>query len=676
MGRLQWLGREINPSLPAAPNFLHYFLRDPLRGAGHGRRQPDRRHDVLRDPGLCQPPVDAADHHERDQAIAAATAGQAFYNAQYNAAYTAGYNAYVSNYPNDSNLQQDAMAAGTAAAQAAAAQADNGEDWTAAAIDSAQVGDSPPVGTFNVTVDPVGQTVNFGFNPGFVTNEPLVYEGPTDGSQGINGMIPGDTYYVTLPDRVDYPGLVQFVDYHGNPVPVSLASGTTTSVMFGAPTSDNVSVSSNQLTFNNPDDPTTPFDPGLSTGDPFTYLGPVSPPGDSGITGLTPGTVYYVITTSTPGVIQLADSYADAQAGKALSISLPSGSTTTNINYTVPFTPVDTRPLVVTQFGGIDTATMSFTEPFTASPTTLTPLGTAGINVTATLSDSESSFTASGIGGEPSWADKILKPELGPPKIYSTIKNLWSTSFNTGSKNSVANSSPASTVTQNIPGATGQAPDLSLVGAVFVQVVPVDIVTAEVASTAVIESASNVAVAASLSQTVDSSVTATLTGQEGGTASGNSGEAGALALGIGYYHPVVHATINSGAQVDAAGTIAVTATTQVPFEVPTTLNSVEGDILYDPSNPSYNPLNFVTSFLTDGMLGLGTDILNNSASAKAEPQNEDLTSIGGNIQVFVYVNDTEATIGDAEINQKVSDPNALDRARPSRSRTRRSRSPS
>ena len=30
MGRLQWLGREISPSLPAAPNFLHYFLRDPL----------------------------------------------------------------------------------------------------------------------------------------------------------------------------------------------------------------------------------------------------------------------------------------------------------------------------------------------------------------------------------------------------------------------------------------------------------------------------------------------------------------------------------------------------------------------------------------------------------------------------------------------------------------------
>src|SRR5208337_1414169 len=30
MGRLQRFGREISPSLPAAPNFLHYLLREPL----------------------------------------------------------------------------------------------------------------------------------------------------------------------------------------------------------------------------------------------------------------------------------------------------------------------------------------------------------------------------------------------------------------------------------------------------------------------------------------------------------------------------------------------------------------------------------------------------------------------------------------------------------------------
>ena len=30
MGRLRGLGEDISPSLPAARNFLHYFLRTPL----------------------------------------------------------------------------------------------------------------------------------------------------------------------------------------------------------------------------------------------------------------------------------------------------------------------------------------------------------------------------------------------------------------------------------------------------------------------------------------------------------------------------------------------------------------------------------------------------------------------------------------------------------------------
>ena len=158
--------------------------------------------------------------------------------------------------------------------------------------------------------------------------------------------------------------------------------------MFGAPTSDNVSVSSNQLTFNDPNDPTTPFDPWLQHGRSVRLPRAGLAPATTGITGLTPGTVYYVITTRTPGVIQLADSYADAEAGTALPISLPSGSTTTNINYTVPFTPADTRPLVVTQFGGIDTATMSFPHALHGLAHHADPLQLlGGVNVTATLSD-------------------------------------------------------------------------------------------------------------------------------------------------------------------------------------------------------------------------------------------------------------------------------------------------
>ncbi len=590
-------------------------------------------------------------------AEATAAAGTAFFTAQSQAAYTAAYDAFLASNPGDTS---DAVKAGNAGEATAISNANNGQDWTATGIDNARIGSPYSVGTFNVTVNPPGQpvpgsgsTIEFGFDAGFVKNEPLVYEGPaTANDEGITGLTVGQTYYITLPDRINHPGLVAFVDSSGNPISVSLASGTTTNVMFAAPTSDNVSVSSNQITFNNLSDPNSsvPFDPGLQTGDPFVYLGPVAS-SDSAIPALTAGTVYYVILTSTPGIIELDDSQQDAlsHTPTPLKFGPSTGALTTNANYAVPFTPEDTRPVVVTAFGGIDTSLMAFDDPFTASPNTLTPQGTAGVNISATLTDSQNSFVASGIGGTPSVQDAIAKPEVAAPAVNSAI-----TSGTSGSSPSSLQSLLAS-----LPGSTGQSPNFSLAGSVFVQVTPVDIVNAEVGADARIESGTNVAISASLTQTVDSSTTASLTGQDGDQQSTSSGLAGALALGIGYYTPTVTAEIDSSASVDAAGTISVTATTTIPLEVPQSVNSVEGDILYNSGNPNYNLLNFLTGFITDGMLGLGTDILNNIASSKVNTNDEARTALGGNIQFCDYVNDTQATIGDANINQKVSDPNAL-----------------
>ena len=463
---------------------------------------------------------------------------------------------------------------------------------------------------------------------------------------------------ITLPDRINHPGLVEFVDSSGNPISVSLASGTTTNVMFASPTSDNVTVSGNQITFNNLSDPSSsvPFDPGFKTGDPFAYLGPVSS-SDSAITGLNLSTsnntpkIYYVILTTTPGIIKLADSRSDAMAGNALSFGPSTSSLTTNINYAVPFTPDDTRPFVVTELGSIDTSMMAFNFPFTASPSSLTPQGTAGVNISATLTDSQNSFVASGIGGTPSIQDAVAKPEVAAPTINNMVQNAYNGQSNSGA-------SLENTV-KSMSGSTGTSPDLSLAGSIFVEVTPTDIVTAEVGADAKIESGTNVAVVAKLTQTVDTSTAASLTGQDGKQQSTSSGLAGALALGIGYYAPTVTAEIDSLASVDAAGTISVTATTDIPFEIPTTVNGVEGDILYNAGNPNYNLVNFLTLFLTDGMLGLGTDILNNTASAKVNTNDESRTALGGNIQFFYYANNTNATIGAAKINQQVSDPNAL-----------------
>ena len=92
----------------------------------------------------AEPRPDALTTAGAAQAIATATAGKAYYNTLFQAAYTAGYDAYIAANPTDAHLIQDATSAGNAAAQTALSQADNGEDWTAAAIDSARVGQSAP----------------------------------------------------------------------------------------------------------------------------------------------------------------------------------------------------------------------------------------------------------------------------------------------------------------------------------------------------------------------------------------------------------------------------------------------------------------------------------------------------------------------------------------------------
>ena len=116
-----------------------------------------------------------------------------------------------------------------------------GEDWVSPAIDPIRVGNAPATGSFAVTVNPAGQPVaSAGTTVDFGPRRPLRRErapglrGARTGNQGILGLTPGDVYKVTLPDRVDDTGLVAFLDSAGNPVTVSLASGTTTNAMFGA----------------------------------------------------------------------------------------------------------------------------------------------------------------------------------------------------------------------------------------------------------------------------------------------------------------------------------------------------------------------------------------------------------------------------------------------------------
>src|SRR5262249_10314216 len=121
--------------------------------------------------------------------------------------------------------------------------------------------------------DPAANTIDFGSAAGFARNEPLVYDGPDGSNPGISGLTPGQVYYARVPDPLKHPGVIRLVDAGGNVVPVSLPSGSTTTVHFGALTNAKVGVGDNSLTFIDPDDPNTPVDPGFAEGDAFVYEG-------------------------------------------------------------------------------------------------------------------------------------------------------------------------------------------------------------------------------------------------------------------------------------------------------------------------------------------------------------------------------------------------------------------
>ena len=549
-------------------------------------------------------------------AQAAYNAGVQSYQDGYIQAYTDAYNAAIAAGQN----AQDAAATATTTAQQTAAA--NGSLWTAEGIDSARDGAPASVGTFPVTVNASADTIDFGFNPGLVRHDPLVYERPASGFTGITGLTPGATYYTLIPD-LTHPNVIQLADANGNVI--ALSGVTTTTIQLGTPYAAPVTVGTNTLTFG--DDPTDPFDPGFQNGDVF-YEG-----AGFGIPGLAAGT-YYVLTTATPGVIQLAAT----PGGTPLALTPTSG--TTNINYVTELSPVDTRPLVVVQLGSIDPTVTSGVAH------TLTPASMAGVTINAAMQDTESSAAGTGVGAEPEFADKLSKPEYHAANYNAWITSVFSSKAAPSSKNSVASGS-ANSATMNVPGGEGKSPPVSVAGAVVVQVVQNN-VHAEVLPSAVIISGADADVTASLTDKNQTSSSASISKPD--TSSSSNPKAAALALAFGVYLPHVTATIDDGAHVDAFGTVNVQATTSYPFLVPMTSSDFAALV-------TNNPLNFVITLLTDSTLGFASQILNNAASASVTVPDgaESPVSLAGNIQVFVFANDTEATIGNAMINQMRQD---------------------
>ena len=168
-----------------------------------------------------------------------------------------------------------------------------------------------------------------------------------------------------------------------------------------------------------------------------------------------------------------------------------------------------------------------------------------------------------------------------------------------------------------------------------------DTVLATVGSGAVIESGAGVNVQSSLTQLYQTVTSGTLTRW------GANGKAYTVALSLGVFDEEVHATVDSGATIDAYGLVNVSSTLTYPFVfAPTTFSPAVTDV----KQIAVDLLGTV-----QGIVGLGT--ASNATQAKAVPGQESsesgsLSTAGaGAITVDVFINDCEATIGDAEINQ-------------------------
>ncbi len=228
--------------------------------------------------------------------------------------------------------------------------------------------------------------------------------------------------------------------------------------------------------------------------------------------------------------------------------------------------------------------------------------------------------------------------------------------FNTSGQPNTASTPPtrnpadtdsASSVVQGAPSATGNTSSWEFAGA-FTVSISQDTVHATVGATAVIESGAGVNVQSSLQQKYNTSTLGTLTRW------GANGKAYTVALSVGVFDEDVHATVDSGATIDAYGKVNVSSSLTYPF-------------IFIPASSSWEAVTLTTlkdlgkeaAGLLNGALAAG--LANNTTQAKAVPGYEkgatsgSLTSAGaGAVTVDVFINDCEATIGDAEINQNTS----------------------
>ncbi len=203
-----------------------------------------------------------------------------------------------------------------------------------------------------------GDTIQFSGADNLTTGQEVVYHAGTGAP--IGGLQDGHTYYVIV----------------AGPNTIKLAS-TYADAVSPTPVGDTVQSVSTSTVTSNPNQITLASDPGLYTGEALVY----NVGSGTAIGGLTDGSTYYVITTPSSGVIQLADSLNDANNGNPISLT-SSGSGSFMV-------PTSSTPITLTSTGG---SGQSIAPVDTTNTATFNPSGQTGsvaaANFTVTASDS------------------------------------------------------------------------------------------------------------------------------------------------------------------------------------------------------------------------------------------------------------------------------------------------
>ena len=257
---------------------------------------------------------------------------------------------------------------------------------------------------------------------------------------------------------------------------------------------------------------------------------------------------------------------------------------------------------------------------------TLTPVTSAGINITATLTSKESLSVSSGVGGQPELKNRLPFNTSGDSQTQSSE----------GAKPS----NPASGSGSSLFSSLGNL--LAITGSFLVESIT-NSVDAEVGADAVLKSSGNITVSSAITEENQTGDNSTISRPEDSQAATLTV---AVSMLVDSLNNTSTALIDGGARVDAGGALSVTSNVTYPW-----VGQINNPTGFDAATMFGSDLSANILKFCDATLGFESALVNNWADAAATAS-EQPADIAGSVNWTNYTNESEALIkAGALINQ-------------------------